>query len=112
MKGIAAGIVFMLVAGAVTMLLWNWLVPSLFHGPEIRFFQALGLLLLSKILFSGWRGRGWGHGGHMPPWKRRYFEKWSSMSPEERERFKSRLREKWCPAPHKDADQNAADSNV
>lgn len=37
----------------VTMLLWNWLVPDLFNGPAITYWQAAGLLVLSKILFSG-----------------------------------------------------------
>ena len=56
------GISFFVVAAiivfpAVTMLLWNWLIPTLFSGPVISYWQALGLILLSKILFSS------GHGG-------------------------------------------------
>jgi len=43
----------------VLMWLWNWLVPGLFHGPVLGFWQTLGLLILSKILFSGIGG---GHG--------------------------------------------------
>jgi hypothetical protein len=111
LKGLVAGIVFVLLAGTITMLLWNWLVPSLFHGPEIRFLQALGLLLLSKILFSGWGGHRWRHAGG-PPWRQRLHDKWSSMTPEERERFKSRMREKWCRRPSGVEDQNAGSSNV
>ncbi len=45
----------------VTMHLWNWLVPALFHGPIITFWQSAGLLILSKILFSGFGHRGHGH---------------------------------------------------
>ncbi len=37
----------------ITMHLWNWLVPMLFLGPIITFWQTAGLLLLSKIFFSG-----------------------------------------------------------
>ena len=37
----------------VVMLLWNALVPELFRGPELGYWQTLGLLVLSKILFSG-----------------------------------------------------------
>jgi len=44
-----------------TMHLWNWLIPLLFHGPIITFWQTVGLLILSKILFSGF---GRGHGRH------------------------------------------------
>ena len=28
-----------------TMSLWNWLVPVLFNGPAISFWQTLGLLI-------------------------------------------------------------------
>jgi len=37
----------------VVMLLWNALVPELFNGPVLGYWQTLGLLVLSKILFSG-----------------------------------------------------------
>jgi hypothetical protein len=90
---VAAGIAFALVLGLVTMLLWNWLVPAIFNGPEIRFLEALGIWLLAKILFGRWGGGRWGHGKYS--WKHRYQEKLASMTPEERERFKSRMREKW-----------------
>ena len=52
--------------GWVVMLLWNWLMPELFLGAHpINYCQALGVLLLSKILFGSFRGgchsgRGWG----------------------------------------------------
>ena len=36
-----------------TMSLWNWLIPLLFHGPVITFWQTVGLIVLSKILLSG-----------------------------------------------------------
>lgn len=90
-----------LVAG-VTQYLWNWLVPDLFSGPVITFWQAAGLLILSKILL--WpigRGGRWGHrhGGPGPYWSAR----WKSMTPEQRERLKARMREKWC-APRTPAD--------
>ena len=41
----------------VVMWLWNWLMPVIFGLHAISFWQALGLLVLSKILFSGFRGR-------------------------------------------------------
>jgi hypothetical protein len=95
LKCLVAGAVFLLLLGAVTMLLWNWLVPSLFNGPELGFLQALGLLLLAKILFGGWGGRRWRSRGG-PSWRQKYHQKLSAMSPEDRERFKSRMQEKWC----------------
>ena len=50
---IILGAIFVTVAIFVTQYLWNWLVPDLFNGPEISFWQTAGLLALSKILFSG-----------------------------------------------------------
>lgn len=112
MKWVVAGVFFLLLLGAVTMFLWNWLVPALFNGPQIGFIQALGLLLLSKILFSGWGGHRCRTGG-AHAWKHRYYEKLASMSPEERERFKSRMREKWCTAPEmREPKQDTGNSNV
>jgi hypothetical protein len=90
---VAIGIAFIIAVGFVTQYLWNWLVPALFAGPVITYWQALGLLLLSKILFWGF-GKGGGHryrGGHWTPyWK----QKWNAMSPEEKERFKEKMKEK------------------
>jgi len=34
-----------------TLLLWNWLMPTIFELPYINFWQALGIILLSGILF-------------------------------------------------------------
>ena len=42
-----------LVFGFVTMHLWNWLMPAIFGLKTITFLQALGLLVLGKILFGG-----------------------------------------------------------
>jgi hypothetical protein len=70
--------------GLGVMLLWNWIVPTLFVGARpIDFLHALGLLVLSRILFGGFRGHGGG-------WhRRRHWRKWEAMTPEERERFHS-----------------------
>ena len=38
------------------MWLWNWLVPEVFNGPILSYWQTLGLLVLTKILFSGMGG--------------------------------------------------------
>jgi hypothetical protein len=88
-------ILAVIVFGWVTMLLWNWLVPDLFHGPLINFYQALGILALSKILFSGLGKKGGSH-GPSPYWKQRLHEKFSGMSADQRAEFKRRLNEKWC----------------
>ena len=74
--------VAMTVVSAVVMGLWNWLMPPLFDFRVITFWQALGLLLLSRILF----GRFGGPGGRRH-WRHRMTERWNRMTPEEREKF-------------------------
>ncbi len=74
---------FIALGGTVVKLLWNALLPPLFGFPVVTLWQALGLLVLSRILFGGF-GR---HGGHHGMTSR--------MTPEERERFRHRLRERW-----------------
>jgi hypothetical protein len=88
-------ILAILVFGWVTMVLWNWLIPELFNGPLINFWQALGLLVLSKILFSGLGKKGGSH-GPAPYWKQRFYQKFSKMPAEQQAEFKRRLQEKWC----------------
>ncbi len=93
-KMVLLGITVLLLVGLVTMALWNWLVPELFSGPEITFWKAVGLLALARILFGGWGGRHCNCG--RSSWKHQFRETFSSMSPEERARFKEKMREKWC----------------
>lgn len=101
LKIFAVAMLGLLLVGIVTMTLWNWLVPVIFNGPSITFWQALGLLVLSKILFSSWGAGRCKPNSH--EWKQRYMEKLASMTPQDRERFKQRMRDKWChndPAQH------------
>jgi len=78
------------------MNLWNWLVPELFHGPVITFWQTAGLLVLSKILFGGFGKRGWGsrreYNRKCSNWKERMGEKMKGMSEEEKEHFKENFK--------------------
>lgn len=73
--------------GLIVMLLWNALIPALFGGPALTFWQAVGLLLLSKILFHGFGGGGHRHHRHHSWKKERLKRKMQSMTPEQRERF-------------------------
>ena len=41
--------------GEIVMHLWNWLLPPLFGWHTVGFWQALGLLVLCRILFGGFR---------------------------------------------------------
>ncbi len=79
-------IVAVAVFGFAVQNLWNWLMPAIFGWRAITFWQAIGVLLLSKILFGGFRGRGGMH------WRHRMGERWEKMSPEEREKFRQAMR--------------------
>ena len=68
------------------MLLWNAILPAVLGVKTITFWQALGILVLSKILFGGFGGRGW-RGN--PQWKHKMKQRWDNMTPEERENFKA-----------------------
>lgn len=83
--GIAAITLFVFLGGTIVQLLWNWLLPPLFGVPTVTFWQALGLLALCRILFGGWHG---GRGRRSHNW-----------SPEEKERFRQRVRERWGRGP-------------
>jgi|HubBroStandDraft_4_1064222.scaffolds.fasta_scaffold437870_2 hypothetical protein len=90
-KGFTIVIFAMLVAvllGFVVKGLWNCLTPTLFGWHLITFWQAIGILVLSKILFGGFRG---GRGGRMR-WRNRMQERWEKMTPEEREKFREGMR--------------------
>jgi hypothetical protein len=69
--------------GWIVMALWNWVIPAAFAGARsIDYLHAIGLLVLSRILFGGFRGRGGWHGGGHRHWRR-----WERMTPQERENF-------------------------
>jgi len=76
------------VLGFGVMALWNRLMPDLFGWRSISFGQALGLLILTRLLFGGFRG---GPGRHML-WRARMRERWEQMTPEEREKFREGMR--------------------
>jgi hypothetical protein len=76
----------LLLVAFVVMGLWNALLPALLGVKTITFIQALGILLLSKILFGGFRGGG---SGSRRQWKMKLQEKMGSMTQEEKEKFQS-----------------------
>jgi hypothetical protein len=85
------GIFAVIGLGYLVMFLWNQLIPVLFHGPVITFWQAVGLFVLTKILlhafgFNHHRAHHW-HSGRYNYWKTRMEEKMASMTPEEKEKF-------------------------
>ncbi len=80
-------IVFLAAFSAIVMLLWNNVLANVIHVSTINFWQALGILVLAKILFGGFRG-GPGGGPWGQRWRNKWQQKWANMTPEERERLK------------------------
>ncbi len=86
---ILMAILFVAVLGSVVMFLWNALLPELVGAKPINFWQAVGLFVLSRILFGGFR-----MGSRRHRWKekrRRWKEKMAGMNEAEKAEFK----EKW-----------------
>ncbi|MDR2885610.1 MAG: hypothetical protein LBU95_02365 [Rikenellaceae bacterium] len=71
------------VLAAAVMLLWNWLMPAIFALTAITYWQALGLMVLARLLFGGMRHGGHGHHGHHG----HMHEKWMKMTPEQKAEF-------------------------
>lgn len=112
-KAVLVGALVILGLGWALMSLWNWLVPSLLGGSPVSLWQALGLLVLAKLLFTGWRYRGGGcHGRYRRAWKKKFEDKWNQMTPEEQEHFKhnfTRQCYRWRWSEPKDEDVESSD---
>ena len=81
---IVAGVV---IFSGVVMLLWNGILPAVLGISTITFWQAMGILVLSKILFGGFKG----HHRHCKCHKDRHMwrNKWMNMTPEEKLKMKA-----------------------
>ena len=86
-----------LLLGFIVMLLWNAILPEAINAGKLTYWQAVGLLVLCRILFGGFRGRpgqqpqhGW-RGG--PPWR----GKWMNMSDEDKTKFREEWKKRCTP---------------
>ena len=84
-------VIVLALMGWIVMSLWNYLLPALFGWKLIGFWQAVGLIVLCKLLFGGFRGP---RGGRAH-WRGRMRERWEQMTPEEREKFRAGMRRCW-----------------
>lgn len=92
-----AAAAFLSIISYVVMQLWNCLLPDVLHASTITFWQAMGIFILCKILFGFGKGGGWrgGRGGGGAPWMRHKMEeRFKSMTPEEKEKFKQKMRDR------------------
>jgi hypothetical protein len=86
-------LVFIAIGGEIVLQLWNWLLPPLFGWRLITFWQALGILVLCRILFGGFGCHGSGRSRFRR--RMRMEDRCERMTPEERERFRQAIRERW-----------------
>ena len=99
--GILAVLVACVVFAVAVKLLWNALLPQIFALPQISYLQAVGLLILSRLLFGGIGDemhnhntrRGARRDGHMFDHGNKLREKWMNMSEEERKEFMEKEKE-------------------
>jgi hypothetical protein len=91
LKAILAIFILTVIVGALgeaVLQLWNWLLPPLAGWHTITYWEAVGLLVLCRILFGSWGGRGW----HRNGFRHRMAARWEQMTPEEREKFRQGMR--------------------
>ncbi len=90
-------VAFILAKAGLVMLLWNALIPELFHGPELLYVQALGLMILTKLMVGFGRPGFGGFGGHGRWHGHRHglHGRWAHMSDEDRKKFREEFHNKW-----------------
>lgn len=82
-------IAFLLAIGWLVMFLWNSILPEVTSVKRLTYWQAVGLLLLSKILFGSFR--------KPAPWskkKEHWRKRWNNMSDAERQDIKDRWKKR------------------
>ena len=72
---------------AVVQYLWNAILPDVVHAGIISYWQSLGLLALSRILFGGFGFHGRGGNSHFGRTSA-LREKWKGMTDEEKQKFR------------------------
>jgi Ca2+/H+ antiporter, TMEM165/GDT1 family len=79
------------VFGGVVMLLWNNVLTPVLHVTTVTFWQALGLLVLSKLFFSSFAG---GRGGYRRGFYMKQKLMWDQMTPEQKEKFRQEWKDR------------------
>jgi hypothetical protein len=87
-----------LLLSAIVMWLWNTILPTLLNTNKLTYWQSVGLLLLCRILFGGFK---FGRPGGKADFGNRFGnmrEKWMNMSDEDRIKFKTEMRNRCHPS--------------
>ncbi len=79
-------------AGGVVMLLWNAILPAVAHVGALTYWQAVGLLVLCRMLFGGFPGRR----HHGPSWKH---DSNNPISADDKTHFRNEWRKRWHHSP-------------
>jgi Ca2+/H+ antiporter, TMEM165/GDT1 family len=93
-------IVGIFAVSAVVMLLWNWIIPGISPFLAITYWQAMGLFILSRILFGGFRFARHHHGQRHPFMHEQFKDRFMDMNDEERQQFKNQWKQRCCKTPN------------
>lgn len=82
-------VVMVALLGGLVMCLWNWLMPQIFGLPALSFLQAVGLVVLCRLLVGniGFGGHHHDHGHGACGGRNKLRESWANMTPEERQQL-------------------------
>ncbi|MDB4728335.1 hypothetical protein OAF63_06050, partial [Saprospiraceae bacterium] len=89
---LAMAALFVFILGNVIMFLWNEILVSVTSVKVINFWEAIGLFVLFRILFGGFR-----FGPKQRHWRNRrkaWKEKWVNMSDEDKQELKQKWKER------------------
>jgi hypothetical protein len=85
---------FIMLFTFIVMSLWNAILPDVLGVKVISFWQALGILILSKILFSGFGGLRHKGEHFKSRMREKMMARWDQMTPEQREQFKAEMKKR------------------
>lgn len=88
--------VILFVSSAAVMFLWNALLPEILGISTITYWQAMGIMVLCKILFGSFHNR-FSHSNYNRQYNRRkeLAEIWTRMTPDQKQRMKQELNKEW-----------------
>jgi len=86
------GVAFVMLFSFIVMSIWNAILPAVLGVKIITFWQALGILVLSKILFSGFGGFHHKREHFKNRFRQKMLDRWEKMTPEEKQKFKAEMK--------------------